>query len=125
MSLTFINTGKSSWHLPLSIQESKASRRDLLLALAQIPGVYVPVFYQAHYHEDGTFAYMEKLAEEASLPVRKAHPGSLPPPVTRFIVPLRGYRAQPCSNRDHAGLHARLSLLPCRHDHPPSERDDR
>ena len=33
-----------------------ASRADILLALAQLPGVYVPLFYEAAYHEDGTLA---------------------------------------------------------------------
>jgi len=36
---------------------SHANRKDLLSALAcQIPGAYVPAFYQDHYREDGTFA---------------------------------------------------------------------
>jgi radical SAM family uncharacterized protein len=74
-------------HLPLSPVESKAARRDLLLSLAEIPGVYVPVFYLPHYHPDSTFSYMEKLVEEASLPVEKRILAALPPPTTRFIVP--------------------------------------
>jgi radical SAM family uncharacterized protein len=74
-------------HLPLSPAESSAARRDLLFSLAQIPGVYVPMFYKPHYHLDGTFQKMEKLVEEAPLPVEKRIVAQLPPPTTRFIVP--------------------------------------
>jgi radical SAM family uncharacterized protein len=63
------------------------SRQELLLALARIPGIYVPSLYQAYYHEDGTFCRIERLVEEASLPVNKRIVPVLPPPVTRFIVP--------------------------------------
>jgi radical SAM family uncharacterized protein len=65
----------------------RSSRRELLLALARIPGVYVPSLYQAHYHEDGTFCRIEKLVEDAPLPITKRIVPVLPPPVTRFIVP--------------------------------------
>jgi radical SAM family uncharacterized protein len=65
----------------------RASRRELLLALARIPGIYVPSLYQAHYHEDGTFCRIEKLVEDAPLPITKRIVPVLPPPVTRFIVP--------------------------------------
>jgi radical SAM family uncharacterized protein len=74
-------------HLPLSPEESKAARYDLLLMLAQIDGVYVPALYEADYHEDGMFAGMRKLVEEAALPVEKRIVPVLPPPTTRFIVP--------------------------------------
>ena len=64
-----------------------ASRQELLLELARIPGIYVPSLYQAYYHEDGTFCRIEKLADEAALPVMKRIVPVLPPPPTRFIVP--------------------------------------
>jgi radical SAM family uncharacterized protein len=63
------------------------SRQALLLALARIPGIYVPSLYQAHYHEDGTFCRIERLVEEAPLPITKRIVPVLPPPVTRLIVP--------------------------------------
>jgi radical SAM family uncharacterized protein len=36
--------------------DSTRDRRDALLALAQIPGVYVPSLYDVHYNADGTIA---------------------------------------------------------------------
>ena len=70
-----------------SWRQSGAPRRELLLALSQLWGVYVPALYEAHYHDDGTFAFLEKLADEAPLPVLKRISPKLPPPVTRLIVP--------------------------------------
>ncbi|WKZ50992.1 MAG: TIGR03960 family B12-binding radical SAM protein [Anaerolineales bacterium] len=64
-----------------------AVRDDLLLALAKIPGVYVPRFYQPHYMDDGTIARVETLAEGIANPVVKRIVAKLPPPPTKFIVP--------------------------------------
>jgi radical SAM family uncharacterized protein len=74
-------------HGDLSPNQQFAARRDLLFHLSQIPGVYVPSFYSAHYHEDGIFSHIEKHIEAAPLPVEKRILASLPPPTTRFIVP--------------------------------------
>ncbi|HBX69851.1 MAG TPA: B12-binding domain-containing radical SAM protein, partial [Chloroflexi bacterium] len=63
------------------------TRQALLRRLSQIWGVYVPTLYEAHYNDDGTFAHIDKLAEEASLPVVKRILPKLPPPLTKFIVP--------------------------------------
>lgn len=62
-------------------------RRELLTALSQIWGVYVPALYEAHYLPDGTFSHMEPLIEQAPLPVVKRIAPQMPPPTTRFIVP--------------------------------------
>ncbi len=69
---------------PLSSFEK---RRALLLALAKVPGVYVPRFYQPHYLEDGTLSHIESLVEGIANPVVKRIVGKLPPPPTHFIVP--------------------------------------
>jgi radical SAM family uncharacterized protein len=68
-------------------KRSGAPRRELLKSLARIWGVYVPALYEAFYHADGTFSHLEKLAEEAQMPVVKRIVGKLPPPPTRLIVP--------------------------------------
>ncbi|MEW5869506.1 MAG: TIGR03960 family B12-binding radical SAM protein [Chloroflexota bacterium] len=68
-------------------RRSGAPRPALLAALARIWGVYVPALYQAHYQQDGSFARIEKLDENAPLPVVKRIVAKLPPPPTRFIVP--------------------------------------
>ncbi len=62
-------------------------RRELLTALSQIWGVYVPALYEAHYLPDGTFSHMETLVEQAPLPVVKRIAPQMPPATTRFIVP--------------------------------------
>lgn len=68
-------------------RRSAAPRPELLEALANLWGVYVPAFYEAHYHPDGTFSHLTKQLEAAPLPVTKRIVPQLPPPVTRFIVP--------------------------------------
>jgi radical SAM family uncharacterized protein len=63
-------------------------RPELLRRLAGIPGVYVPRFYQARYHEDGTLAGITPTLPGAPMPVRKRIVATLPPPVTRPVVPF-------------------------------------
>ncbi len=74
-----------------AVQEARAhdpqNREALLRRLAQIWGVYVPSFYEAHYNPDGTFARIEKLWDEAPDTVIKRIVPELPPPPTKFIVP--------------------------------------
>ena len=62
-------------------------REEQLHLLARIPGVYVPRFYDVRYHEDGAVAEVVPLAHEAQFPVTKRIVATLPPPVTRLIVP--------------------------------------
>ncbi len=62
-------------------------RYDLLVALAQIPGVYVPRFYETSYLEDGTVACTQPIIPEAPKLVNKRIVGKLPPPPIKFIVP--------------------------------------
>jgi radical SAM family uncharacterized protein len=62
-------------------------REALLRALAEIPGVYVPRFYEVSYHPDGTIAGVRPTVPEAQMPVRKRIAAILPPPVTRPVVP--------------------------------------
>jgi len=66
---------------------SSGERGALLRELSMIWGVYVPSLYEAKYHEDGTFASIEKLVDDAPLPIDKRIEPKLPPPTTRFIVP--------------------------------------
>ncbi len=63
-------------------------REAQLRALAQIPGVYVPRFYEVAYHQDGTVAEVRPLVPEAQFPVVKRIVPVLPPPPTRLIVPF-------------------------------------
>ena len=66
------------------------SRTDLLLAMAHIPGAYVPTFYDTQYLQDGTVAHIQPLAEDIANPVVKRVVAKLPPPPTSFIVPNIG-----------------------------------
>ncbi len=68
-------------------RKCRSARQQLLLALASIPGVYVPSLYQAFYHADGTIERVEPVADGAPLPVQKRIVAHLPAPPTRFIVP--------------------------------------
>ena len=62
-------------------------RNLLLKKIAQIPGVYVPSFYEASYNPDGTLAATTPLDASIHKTVTKRIVGTLPPPPTRFIVP--------------------------------------
>ena len=62
-------------------------REALLRALAQIPGVYIPSLYEAHYMDDDTIAEVVPLAPEAPKVIMKRLVAKLPPPPTDFIVP--------------------------------------
>ncbi|MEK6249309.1 MAG: hypothetical protein N2C12_14090, partial [Planctomycetales bacterium] len=62
-------------------------RPELLERLSKIWGIYVPSHYEAHYNEDGTLEYMQKLYQDAPKSVTKRIVGKLPPPTTNLIVP--------------------------------------
>ena len=64
-----------------------STREALLRRLAEIPGLYVPSLYEVRYHDDGTLAQVHPMVPGAPLPVRKRIVATLPPPVTRPIVP--------------------------------------
>jgi len=69
-------------------QETRGdSRRTQLRALASVPGVYVPRFYDVRYNADGTLASIRPTVPEARLPVLKRAVSTLPPPPTRLVVP--------------------------------------
>lgn len=83
-----------SWKLEIgdlrgrSPAELKALREDLLRRIARIDGAYVPRFYEATYHLDGTLAETQSIAPEAPARIMKRIVSVLPPPLTRFIVPF-------------------------------------
>jgi radical SAM family uncharacterized protein len=73
-----------------AVQESKAagaSRDETLRALARIPGVYVPLFYEVTYMDDGTVEAITPTIPDAKPVITKRMVAKLPPPPTRFIVP--------------------------------------
>lgn len=69
-------------------QEARREPRGgQLRALARLPGVYVPRFYQERYNADGTVVAIEPRVPEAPFPVLKRVVSPLPPPPTRLLVP--------------------------------------
>lgn len=49
--------------LLLAAKEQSLSRRELLLTLCRVPGVYVPAFFEARYRDDGSIAAVVPLVE--------------------------------------------------------------
>ncbi|MFH1169794.1 MAG: radical SAM protein, partial [Chloroflexota bacterium] len=64
-----------------------AAKSELLRQLAAIPGVYVPSLYHVEYQADGTFKSLTPAVPGASPSLRRRIVTSLPPPVTRPVVP--------------------------------------
>ena len=63
-------------------------KKRLLSLLAQIKGVYVPSLYQPVYYPDQTLSHIEKLDEQAPLPIIKRIVPKLPQLPTQWIVPM-------------------------------------
>ncbi|MFH1016360.1 MAG: TIGR03960 family B12-binding radical SAM protein, partial [Chloroflexota bacterium] len=68
-------------------QSGKKAKKDLLRQLAAIPGIYVPGFYEVEYHADGTLKSFTPTIPEARPIIQRRMVASLPPPVTRPVVP--------------------------------------
>ena len=71
-----------------SIPNTQPQRSAVIRQLAEIPGVYVPRFYDVAYNADGTLARVTPNVEGVPARVTKRIVPILPPPVTRFIVPF-------------------------------------
>ncbi len=52
-------------------KEAGGTREDFLIMAAQIPGIYVPAFYDVTYHEDGTIASFQPNRPEAPRTIQK------------------------------------------------------
>lgn len=63
------------------------TKEELLLALSQISGVYVPSFYEPQYYSDGTISSLTVKNEKVPTKVMKRIAPVLPEPPTHFIVP--------------------------------------
>ena len=73
--LFYIGEGETVYDVLLeaykSNQAAGGSKLDFLKMAAQIPGIYVPSFYQESYHEDGTLASFEPIQPEAPAKIQK------------------------------------------------------
>lgn len=65
----------------------KAPRKELLHQAASIPGIYVPALYQVEYRADGLIKSFTPTAVEAKPSIQRRIVKTLPPPVTRPVVP--------------------------------------
>ncbi len=68
-------------------QHMTDARHQLLLELARIPGVYIPSFYAVNYFPDGTPETITPTLPMVPKTILKRMVASLPPPLTRFLVP--------------------------------------
>ena len=103
-----------------------ASRDRLLRALAELPGVYVPKVSTRC-----TTCRMERLRTWSpwwrASPIQSSSASwrQLPPPPDPVHRAQHRDRPQPGVGGDHARLHARLPVLPGRHDHAAGPRAQR
>jgi len=67
--------------------QSGMSKKDKLNRLKKIEGLYIPIFYEPLYNEDGTFSNLKKMVPEAPNQIIKRIVGKLPPPPNKPIVP--------------------------------------
>ena len=82
-----IGEGEEVIHDIIEAIQANPTREEKLFALAHIPGVYVPGFYEPQYLDDGTLSHIESLLDDIANPVVKRMVAKLPPPPTEFIVP--------------------------------------
>jgi radical SAM family uncharacterized protein len=71
----------------MALKARGASRGAQLEALAEIPGIYVPRFYDVDYRVDGMVDRVVPNTELARMPVLKRIVPVLPSPPTHFVVP--------------------------------------
>ncbi len=96
LDAVFLGEGEEAIHEIVDVHTAwreagrPGGRVELLRGLARIAGVYIPSFYESHYHPDGTLAATTPrpaFAQDAPPVVRKRIVPVLPPPVTDFVVP--------------------------------------
>jgi len=65
----------------------RASKKQLFRQAAAIPGIYVPSLYQVEYQADGLIKSITPTVTEARPSIQRRIVNTLPPPVTKPIVP--------------------------------------
>ncbi len=66
---------------------NKGNKKRILLQAANLPGVYVPSFYEVSYRKNGTIASITPKVSQASPIISRRIVTKLPPPVTKPVVP--------------------------------------
>ncbi|MDD5604961.1 MAG: TIGR03960 family B12-binding radical SAM protein [Dehalococcoidales bacterium] len=70
------------------LKRAGSRRKDILLALAELDGIYVPSLYNVEYRTDGSFKKISKNSEAAAIPVERIICQELPVFSDKPIVPL-------------------------------------
>ena len=68
-------------------KKDKQARKELLLKVAAISGIYVPSFYRVEYQPDGLFKSITPVVSEASPIIKRRIVSKLPPPPIKPVVP--------------------------------------
>jgi radical SAM family uncharacterized protein len=68
-------------------QGKRASKRELVLKVATIAGIYVPSLYDVEYQDNGLFKSITPNVAQASPTIKRQIVAKLPPPVTSPVVP--------------------------------------
>ena len=85
----YIGDGEATLDIVLDIyRENKGTKTDFLASICNVPGVYVPRFYDAEYSEEGNLGGFTPNHSEAPARVARAFSPSLGYFPDRFIVPL-------------------------------------
>lgn len=69
------------------MKQSGYNRQQMLESYLNLPGVYVPAFYEPVYAQDGTIMEIKTLSEKAPAQVHKFLVGEMPPAPTHPLVP--------------------------------------
>ena len=68
-------------------EEKGGDKKDLLLRLAEIPGIYVPSFYHVEYNTEGLVQSIVPTVAEAKSVIKRRLVDILPPSPTRPVMP--------------------------------------
>jgi len=66
---------------------SRGAKEELLRQAATLDGIYIPSFYQVNYRENGTIHNITPLIPEAKPKVQRRIVTTLPPPITKPVIP--------------------------------------
>ena len=129
--LFYIGEGETSFNAFFDAyranKEAGGTKEDFLFRAAQIPGIYVPSFYDVAYKEDGTIASFmpnregvpAKVQKQAVIDIEKEY-RAIKAPVVPFIKSDTGQGYTGAPER----LYPRLPFLSGRYDLPSGQRTE-
>lgn len=69
-------------------RDGQRDRRTFLRRLADIQGIYVPIFYDSAYNDDGTISAIVPVEDGVPFPIKRRVVNALPEPLMKPIVPF-------------------------------------